>query len=146
MEGIRNRYQRRMHAATRLVTVRRLSAPCWLLLLVGLAAMMAQSLAVHAHSHPAAGSILSVGVTADDSASASDRGDEHRPAPVHPLNGDPDCPICKQSYSGGQFVVPSAALFALPGFINFRIASVAERAPPVGIVSHSWQTRAPPTA
>jgi hypothetical protein len=141
-DWVGNRYQRRMHATTGRVTVRRLSVPCWLLLVLGLAAMMAQSFAVHAHSHPAASLALTADIADATGSAATEPGGPH--APAHPLGDDPDCPTCKQSYSGGQFVAPSAALFALPAFINVRIARFVERAPRARVLSHSWQTRAPP--
>jgi hypothetical protein len=108
--------------------------------------MMAQSLAVHAHSHPTAFALVTADVASDGGSAANDMVDPHAPAPGQPFDADPDCPICKQSYSGGQYVAPSAALFALPAYINIRIVRFVERAPSGRLVSHSWQTRAPPTA
>jgi len=62
-----------------------------------------------------------------------------------PANDDPaNCPICQAVAHSGQFISPSAIVFALPSEVvaiiplSLAIAIAQERA------SHNWQSRAPP--
>jgi hypothetical protein len=117
---------------------------------LGFAAMLLQTVAVHAHSH--AGVALpgsSVSADGPDAVSTDPGGSAGQQAPAgpHPLQDDPaNCPICKQSHGGGQFFAPTAALFALPAFINVSLAVFDLRGPTPRTASYSRQTRAPPTA
>lgn len=77
-----------------------------------------------------------------------------RPAPgkfapqdKYPANDDPaNCPICQEILHAGQFVAPSAIVFALPTEAVAVVPLSLALFTPREAASHNWQGRAPPHA
>lgn len=71
----------------------------------------------------------------------------NEPRDKYPANDDPaNCPICQEIMHAGQYVTPSAIVFALPAE-TIAVIPISLDAPLiVKAVSHGWRGRAPPQA
>jgi hypothetical protein len=70
-----------------------------------------------------------------------------KPAPdKFPADSDPaNCPICQELMHTGAFVTPSAAALLTPTASVSVITVVAALPVVIGLSSHTWRSRAPPT-
>jgi hypothetical protein len=118
----------------------------WLLVILGLLAMSAQSLLVQTHIHGPGKSASHMAI-ADTSGTAPSLAQvpDDLPAPALPLPDDSiKCPLCQQWHGAGQFVGPSASLLSLPLLVHLGLTVLDDPAFAVQVVAHAWHGRAPP--
>jgi hypothetical protein len=145
-----NRQERRRFAALPGSPARKVPLSRWLLVILGLLAMSAQSLLVQTHVHSSRAGTSHI-------AAASEAGLETAPlaliaedddsAPALPLPDDSlKCPLCQQWQGAGQFTAPAATLLSLPFLVHFSLAVLDDPALAVSVLAHPWHGRAPPQA
>jgi hypothetical protein len=122
-----------------------------LFVLVGLVALMIQSLVVQTHIHPygpvgwrtakvsSQSSILPGLSSVSPDSKAVPLGDKY------PANQDPsNCPLCQEFAHFGQFLHSAAILIALL-FWAAACLHIFQATPRVATVTHIWRGRAPPS-
>lgn len=104
-----------------------------------------QSYATQTHIHivKPASSISDIAKISNQTAGKN----QSEPRDKYPANDDPaNCPICQEIMHAGQYVTPSAIVFALPAE-TISIVPISLAIPIiVKAVSHGWRGRAPPQA
>jgi hypothetical protein len=148
-----NRRLRRMQSrlAARACAPRKPAPSVWLVLVAGLLALAIQGFVVQTHIHIAAEvsarASQAQAVAADEAAFPSAAAVQKQlPADRYPVKEDPaNCPLCQEFHGHGQFVMPMAALFALPVTENFTPVVSRHAAPAIFTPSHHWRGRAPPS-
>jgi hypothetical protein len=113
--------------------------------LLGLLALMTQSLVVQTHIHYSAGSAKTGLVSVVDQAGVPISTDgNNTPAGKSGSSDESNCPLCQAFANSSQFT-HSVALFSLPVLISRAIYFAAHEAVlSFEAVSHSWRGRAPP--
>ena len=116
--------------------------------LLGLLALMTQSLVVQTHVHYSTVSSSKVGlVSLVDQPGIPISTDENRAPPGKSGSSDEsNCPLCQAFANSSQFT-HSFALFSVPILIGRAIYFAAHEAiPSFFAVAYSWRSRAPPQA
>ncbi len=133
--------RRRSLYTVRCSRLRRSAASRWSVLILAFLALGAlgiQNLVVqpHVHAQPS-DKVLVLEISDGEDGLAGD-------VPIE--QGQTDCPVCQSAHQNGQFLKPSAAVFALPALVNYRGIEFTQLSAAYEAVSHSWQGRAPPQA
>jgi hypothetical protein len=113
-------------------------------LALALLAFALQGYITQTHIHFATGHTF--GLSGDNFAPAVKlSGDKSTPAKKTPSNDDPaNCPLCQAAAHSGQFITPSAIGFALPSETVAIVPLAIVVLTASEIISHGWQSRAPP--
>jgi|SRR5579871_879635 len=117
--------------------------------LLGLLALMTQSLVVQTHVHYSAASSAKTGLVSVIDQAGGQIGTDENSAPARKNGSSSDesnCPLCQAFANSSQFT-HSVALFSVPILIGRAIYFAAHEAiPSFFAVGYSWRSRAPPQA
>ena len=146
-----NRQERRRFAALPGSPARKAPLSRWLLVILGLLAMSAQSLLIQSHVHGSRGAAHVAAVSNAGKAYIAPapvaQSEDAAPSLPQPLPDDAlKCPLCQQWQGAGQFTAPAATLLSLPFLVHFSLAVLDDPALAVSVLTHPWHGRAPPQA
>ena len=112
----------------------------------GLLALTIQSLAVQSHIHLALSPLARMAVSTANESEGQPKASSTVPKGNTAPSGDSaNCPLCQTAARGGQAVLPAVAMVSAP-MAALVVVTPPPSVPGLGLVSHSWQGRAPPTA
>jgi hypothetical protein len=139
-----NRQERRRAAAAPISPARRVPFSRWLLVVLGLLAMSAQSLLVQTHVHLPRSSDAGLTLLAAEAVAVAPVDGDASPIPQPESDDALKCPLCQQWQAGNHFTAPSFSLLSLPLLTHLSLAVLDDPAFAVSVLTHPWHGRAPP--